>query len=1005
MHSSPSVPHLRSRLLCGIPALVLASTLLPQAALAQVSQTDAGGQIAVSNVQHSRNAGVNAQALTPPAVLRTDTMIDSEAGIAGTEAVAGATANSADATLDRDALQSAAWPARATIRADAVTADGAAVITGEQSVRGGAILADASGAAPMAAVQTMDRSRAALTDNVQRADARGNDHLATLAGIGGGAVIASLQGTDAPTDVRAKVRGVAGLYTTEATDSGLSLSTTRHVATATSNATKLSLTTQGASPLIGTGPETTRVDDQDGAEASADDVITLRQLASGTTVVSAGEEGAPSGSLLYAGPMIRSAVAVDNNSLVGRAAANDARSRLDVDAGGAGGSGGKAAILSSQQADGQVLTVATGGALANMFGTVDASSISVSGNGVAASAIGNTSDAALHIKAASIANDGLETSPAGTAMVANDGTRTTTAAFAVHTDQQAGRTSVAAGLGRGAATAQVAGPIDASRVTVADNLQSVSATANDATSLLGMDAAGFASSADLLTVQSSDADARILSGTGDLPDGATIAPEQAIRASQLEIRSNAVEAGATGNRSSATLDVTAGAAMDNGSHAMSRSGALGDGFGASATLALSSKQRTGSLAYRPLITSDVVGRFAVTGNVTVEGSAIRVPDNSQQSSAQANVADNRLTVDAASVGDAGTALTSSQYGEAVVRATSVMKVAAPGTATASSVELSGNANQAVASANDAENRLEVSGGSAGTPQLARLEADMLGVATAEGSHVLGNTQFSTGSVSATAVTLDGGSRTDEPARPGLLASSLTISGNTGTSEAAGNRALNELTLDASTSGGLASAQMNAASVSAATTNYLVLDTPLFGGGWLASTVLIEANSGAALARGNIADNRLTLDGVGRPAGTVSVESDRFLVDAVAPASLVTSQANYGSISANAASRLSVPLNDASNPVTTSRLSIGGNSLSATAFANGAANSIMLPGNGSGIALVTSQANYAPVVARASTGAADIVVRDVRQSNLSITNSSVTASATGNIATNIVGTLH
>ncbi|MFZ5737018.1 MAG: hypothetical protein ACOY6K_09080, partial [Pseudomonadota bacterium] len=130
MHSSSSVRQVRCRLLCGIPALILASTLLPQAASAQVSQTDAAGQIAVTNVQQSRNAGVNAQALTPPTVLRTDTMIDSEARIAGTGTDANATANSADATLERDALQSPVWPARATIRADALAADGAAVITG-----------------------------------------------------------------------------------------------------------------------------------------------------------------------------------------------------------------------------------------------------------------------------------------------------------------------------------------------------------------------------------------------------------------------------------------------------------------------------------------------------------------------------------------------------------------------------------------------------------------------------------------------------------------------------------------------------------------------------------------------------------------------------------------------------------------------------------------------------------------------------------------------------------
>jgi hypothetical protein len=982
-------------------ALLASASLLPCSALAQSLEIDADGDRVSATSQSQVHADIIsvAQAVVPP--LAVETLLGSTLRLAANTARASASANAVESRIEDDGVDLSVRSSRAYIGAEGIRAEGALASIAAQSMRDSGVFAQSMQALPVATIGSVEASKLVVSDNVERADGRGNDHLASMALAGSGGLIANLQDQDEASGVRGVLSDMVSLGADRVAQSGLEVTANAQQASAISNSASLGLAVSGpgeaAAPIAA---PTTRVD-AFGVSLLADHAILSRQLASGQSIAMAGQPGSPTGTRILIGSLDGSDVTIAANRRAALSSGNELRAAIEIDAVAGPASGGSAAVAIDQQVDGQALATATGADHVQVSGLVERGSISVSESEVAARVSGNVAETGLLLRGATIgAASGPDHPPAGTALVGHDGSRTTSAPYALHVDQRAGDANIVARVIEGAAFARFDDGLDASRVTVSNNRQTSDAVANASVGRIEIEAARFVSSADLLSVQMSDADLLATNGSIVAPAGATIATGPWIRDTQLRIAGNVVLSQATANRADNLLVLDAGSAGDETGHAGAAAGTLEAGYGASATLALTSVQRSGSPALRPLVQSDAVGRFSVTGEGVLKRNALLIVDNAQQSSATANSATNALVLDAADPGDTRTALAPSQYGEATVLSNSTMRAVAPGMAVESSVEITGNSNRANASMNEADNRL-VASGRFSDPSAPGSVGSVTSGASAQGDHVLSSTQFSAGTASARAVTTLAGSSSGDATHPGLTRGTLAIRDNATLAEAAGNRALNAATFDSTASGGLASSQMNVATIGAYATVQTLIEEPSFGGGLTDAAVRIEGNSGAALARGNLTDNRLTIGGTGHVAGNASAEVRAFSAHAGSPA-LVSDQTNHGSVTALVSSSgVRVPLNQSGSVIDGSSVTLGRNSLAATAFGNGAANEVAVPDAAGGVSLVSRQTNHAPILAQVSGGSADLAMGTVRNATIMIGNNQVTATATGNVATNIV----
>ncbi|MEZ0244943.1 MAG: beta strand repeat-containing protein, partial [Sphingomonas sp.] len=926
----------------------------------------------------------------------TDLVDDTSLEIAGNSVAAAATANAANTELAADPVEGPLWPSRATIQVDAVDAQGSILIAGRQAIVRSPVWAEASRSSASILAGPVTRGRIAVAANSERADARGNDHLASLTAFGNGGGIAWLQSADG-SPIRASQTGVTALRAATLDGSTLSVTGNRQQASAIANSAEAVLAVTGsATPPAAMSPAT-RVDGDGTGLAQAASFVFQRQIAAGPIGASAGDT-LPSGALLYTGETIGSQLSVGANSLGAHATGNSAASTLSVDGAAIAGPGSQAASLTVQQLDGNVRSRTAGGATVHIAGRLTGSSIEASANNVRSDATGNMADTSIDIRAAAIMTGGPRTGHVGTALAADDGTRSTTGAFAAHGDQHLGAVSIDAKAMHSVVAIDLDGPVAAARIDADANSQDAQALGNDASTRLAISAPAFASTADLLLNQSSDANVGATAGDTEEFAGVTVNPAAAIADARIGIGGNAIRTFAAGNRAANALALQSAASMDGGGHLVSRAGALDGGNGASATLALSSVQRVGGPGLAPVISSNATGRFAVIGNGDVTSSSIAIDGNLQSAGAIANTAANTLTLSGSALGDTGAALSSSQFASASVHANAAARIVAPGTAERSNVAITGNANEATASLNEVTNRLTVEREQSLSPVTA-VTAPTPGGAAAEGRNLLANTQVASGRVGASASTLLAGSIGDTSSGP--AGTRFTLEGNSSVAEASANRASNAIELRGAT-GGIASSQTSSADVTASNRTSLILDTPRPDQRFDMSTFEIGENRAVALARGNLVENSMSAELFSGAGVSAEASGDRTRV--FAPAAIASSQTNYGNISAASGGGASVPLNSAGVPATASRFAITGNTVSATAYANGAVNTVAPTpgGSGSGTALASSQINYGAVDARVTGGAATFSAGGVRQSALTVSNNSITAAATGNIATNLLG---
>ena len=349
----------------------------------------------------------------------------------------------------------------------------------------------------------------------------------------------------------------------------------------------------------------------------------------------------------------------------------------------------------------------------------------------------------------------------------------------------------------------------------------------------------------------------------------------------------------------------------------------------------------------------------------------------------------------------GSALSSAQTANTNVSASSDMRLGLSSTASGSSLSLIGNTNTASAGINAVTNSLAVDTVNAGSlsDQNAGASAAATWPVQVTGDEVLANSQTAQGSVTARALTngMVGGFGAT------LTASGFEASRNATSAAASANAAANTLSLTAASdreaSAGLANVQTSSAAVNAVAVNALG-----YGSGSVTNAqALIENNVTAADARGNEATNALTVTG-GSAAPVLASITTGALNSLSASGALLNVQTNSSAVMAASYGPTAV-INAGGTGASVASLGANGNSVTAAAYGNSATNSITLaslsglPTSGA----TNVQANSGPVSAMVSDATYSIASGPLTSSRASLVGNVISASAVGNAATNMVAT--
>lgn len=1015
----------RARFLCGASAAIV---LLGTPAAAQTLRADA------------LRAALNQQSSVTPTItdidgattsLQLGAVRDSEMRVTGNGLLASAEANDADTSLraDADAGMSASQSSL-NIADRLVSAKADALVANVQSMRNAPVSAiTLRGGIGMAAGATSE-AKLSVVDNAIAASASGNqarNELALGDAVGTGGAIVSAQRADAGSGVSSLDADTVSLRAAGGSGSVFDLSSNQVTATTTANRADDTLSVDGGAVAV-----PAREAPSSSVPAAASDPATVDALYAdfGSQSV-AGKVSATAGiapasfSFESGGDLDRSTVRVDDNALAATAIANRSSHGLDLHASSVAGTGmadspatiGNVTNVQRDQ-DGDLVAATNGGTTASVGEGLSWSQLDVSRNSQTASATANRADGnVLKVNATTIDTAAAAGhSAVGTAMTGADGAASTTAAFSVQNVQGMSGASLIATMTANKVALAVGSAIDHSTVTAADNQADSSATANKAVNGVSLVGRSVRSSIGLNNSQTVDGQLRSLVGTVADRAGVMIAPIGGVSASTLDVSGNGVTGATVGNGASNSVGVAAGT-IGTGSGQESVAGTLGQGYGAAADVALANYQKLGEPAIagssRSGLATTVIGAFGISGGAAIGDSQVHVDDNSQSAAVVGNSAVDRVALEAANLAAAGapaaeSGLSSSQFGDAVVTATSDMQIASPGDLAGSSLSMTGNANHAVAVINHVDNGLAVDSAGIGPVAAppARAEVGNLGSATITGDHVLSNAQFASGSAAATARTTFASSAADRS----IAGSRVELADNEAIADVSANHAVNAVTVSGGSgagNAGLASSQMNTAGVAANS----AMDagarlTGSSGPGLDGSTARADGNLSQAVARGNSADNSLAFTPIGgNPAGSRPVAMfTAFEADVSAPALLVNGQSNYGAITARAASDYVAPLNAVSS-LGGGTVSVTGNSAVASAYGNTADNRLTAAGLGYAPAamLVNVQANNAPVSASVFGATSGARAGLVGNSMMAVIGNQVAATAIGNVATNTLTT--
>lgn len=1017
----------------------------PAAMPAQAQSTNIRATAAQSLVNSQANQDANTLADSGNAQLITVVAGPTDASsvtLSGNDVTTTARGNRATQDLAADALGTAGGfgPTALTAGAGGVAGNAGTLVYNRQSNKAAEAVANSADSAvgmdSTIAIDTdhITRSQLTIAGNTQEAVALGNDATATLATSGGndtGAGIVSSQIDDALSGVAARSFASVSINARDVSASNLAVTGNLGRGIAYGNAVDNALTAKPvAVEAPATGDIASTVPAIGGGDPTTNAAFAILSTQSDAGVVMAragGGTGFASG-LVATGNVDASSLANDDNALVAAGYGNRSSNNLAFDTAsiaraGADATGAIADVTGVQSLGdtSRVIATTSPSTITHVFGDATDSSLSVSGNSAQTIATGNlASGNLLTVQAGTInvsQSNPLGGGVVGTALTTPAGDASTSAAFSVQNIQDYGKASISAGSIGNAADIEVGGMVSGSTLRADGNTQRAAATGNSADSAATLDAATIATSADVNNLQTGDGNVTVTLGSSDHRAGTTVSPLGKLSNSRVSVTNNDATGTAIANTSHNGLAVTAASLRDGSRHSDAQAGPISDGYGAAATFALANEQKTGEpsndATTMPTIAANVTGRFAINGDGRNDQSSLAVEDNLQRALALANDTVNRLSLSATENGSvdmplANSALSSSQYGQANVSAASNAKFVARGAMSNSSVSLSRNNNDAVATINQADNGLSVDSAEAGSVPGgdASVSTGPLGPPFATGDQLLANQQVATGSAGAAAVTLV----LNGDVGGGVQASRFTVADNVTNADASANRALNTVSVMAAVgpvgNAGLVNTQISAAGVTASTTTdtaFSVAGSPLVPA--IGDTnVSIDGNQTVALARGNAADNQLVISGSIGPTGAAADATiGRYDATAHAAGALLNSQTNAGAVNATAAnSAYSTPLNSA-GAASASMLGTTGNSVSAAAYGNIASNAVSLsaPGRVPTAAIANVQANYGPVAAQVTGASYRITSGPLSNASLSITGNQLATTATGNQATNII----
>lgn len=529
---------------------------------------------------------------------------------------------------------------------------------------------------------------------------------------------------------------------------------------------------------------------------------------------------------------------------------------------------------------------------------------------------------------------------------------------------------------------------------------------------------------------------RTIGGSPAIDDfgGVTITLANSVTDSSVAVTGNEAAGTAIGNNGTNSLIVTATGINGDGTQTSAQAGYVADaltsieagldGLVALADYAVNSVQQTvdGSSS-----TATVYNTFEIDQitDSSITNSSIAVSDNSVAAEARANTVANSLTISATDLDGTAIsgALNSAQDAAGAlssVAATADMTVRAPVVSSGSSLEMDGNTNSALSNINNAANTLSVSGTNVGSL------TDNNALATSSSTYMAASADFAlANSQSASAATLTATATTniyndnfDDTTTAGVLNGSVSVSGNATMAEATVNRAANALNLTGSANLGATGALTNrqtsstAATASATSTVAVTVYGDAGAGNTLDnSTLALDGNSTAAMARGNVASNTLSAAaGATYPllSGAASGVTDgNYASGAFA---VLNDQSNSGAVTAQSSNTTyTVVLNGGTGGnIGASSVSLAGNSVTASAFGNAASNVLNLTALNSATptaAVSNNQTNSGAITANVTNVTFGFTGTNGTIANSSLRNTAngVNATAVGNSAVNsIVG---
>jgi len=1014
----------RYRLLMGGAVLALAGSLAAPAFATPdpTPEIDATGAQVIATDQNKAWSPVSASTANPRIEV-TGAVDGSSVAITGNAVSTTARANSASAALTPDArdLEAATGGTAIATGTNGTDAQSPALIATRQATDGAAVSATTSNSRIRGRLGDLVDSSATVSANTQEAVALANDASDSLSligvAVGTGAGVVSDQSVGGDAAVSARFSGSATLKVADAPRSDLAVSDNLQRAitygSSATNALGVDAVQLDAAASYG-GPSVVGANASDPSVSAAYAVVADQRLASSVTA------GAKGGfAVKVADTAFASHVTDDGNSLVAAGYGNQSANSLDLSADAVTNNvwdGGAVANITNVQSAGAVPVKATssGGARIAITGDAVEANLTARDNAVLAAATGNRADGNLLSVSANAVDagegfggEGGLPPPVGTALVDGGDVMTVTAPFSVQNDQ-INQARVTAKAKDAATVIAVDTGIIRSDATISGNSAAAQASGNVATDGLTLDANSLSTAADLNSLQLGKGVVTAAVGTASERAGASLSGAGDVVDSSLTVSGNSLEASAAENQVTNAMAITANSLTNASGHENAQSGLLDYGVGAAADYALANAQEIkGGYQLPVAVKASAYGAFDAAAGDGAVRSTLDITGNSQTASALGNGAANSLTIAATALGAEdsvapGSALSSTQAAYTSVDAFSDMQLGVTTAAVDSNLLLSGNSNVAQARINDASNSLAVDAVSAGS-----LSGEP---ATAQAdigysSRVVGDHVLASNQVadgSVSATAVTTGLSVDPAVS--FVRSSFEASDNQTLAQAVANSASNSLTLTSAVQGDASVGLFNQQSNYASVASQA---TSAYGIGAHASSdssSLVDGNSTSAVARGNIAANTLAVSGAAEDDCTPDLASitTGALNSATAPALLSSVQMNAGIVSAYAASP-TVTVTYGGVGVSDSRLGVTGNSVSATAYGNSATNMVTLASLGSlpASGISSVQTNSGAVTAQVSNAAYTVSPTSLGASRIGISGNSISASAVGNAATSTV----